>query len=82
LKDDEAAAQNISEHDVLTMEDMLAEAYPKFLPRFGLRKFKASEASDALGRRILIKFLRKLCRTGYLVEISREFSGLLILLCL
>jgi hypothetical protein len=47
LKDHEAAAQNISEHDVLTMEDMLAEAHPKFLPRFGLRKFKASEASDA-----------------------------------
>jgi len=43
------------------MEDMLAEAYPKFLLRFGLRRFKASEASDALrvaisrdGRRIEI----------------------------
>jgi predicted nucleotidyltransferase len=54
------------------MKDMLAEAYSKLLLRFGLREFKASEVSDALRVADPHPILRKLCRTGYLVEVSRE----------
>jgi hypothetical protein len=71
LKAYEAAAQNISKYDVLLVEDMSAEAYSKLLLRFGLREFKASEASNALGANSH-PILHKLCRTGYLVEASKE----------
>ncbi len=50
---------------------MLSEAYSKLLLRFGLRKFRSSDALYIVGAERLYLILHRLCRAGYLVRISR-----------
>jgi predicted nucleotidyltransferase len=50
---------------------MLAEAYSKLLLRFGLREFRASDASEVLGVENPHLILYRLSRAGYLVKVSR-----------